>query len=216
MVEPADRDPRYWPAGIRARPDEAGTAMSMLEHNIRHGATIAAIGPMTNLALLEAPRPGVLADARIVAMAGWVDPPTADLPAWGPQMDWNVQWDQRAAATVLRAAGDLLNFHCDPVTCAVAAGWPGARTETIKLAVGQDAGAPRAVASGRLRTPPDASAERRAGPTVYRARRDEVRAVVWVAGPGGRRSGHDLTSPSASRQGRDPVSLPFSMPLSMS
>jgi hypothetical protein len=29
--------------------------------------------------------------------------------------------------------GDLLNFHYDPVTCAVALGWPGAATSVRRL-----------------------------------------------------------------------------------
>jgi inosine-uridine nucleoside N-ribohydrolase len=107
-------------------------------------------------------------------------------------MDWNVQWDTRAAEIVgsaavvhltlatlsatlrahlraadlprLRASGplgellarqseahateagmaelgrahtalpdDLLNFHYDPIACAVALGWPGARVEDMRL-----------------------------------------------------------------------------------
>lgn len=116
-------------------------------------------------------------------MGGWVAPPGKGLPAWGPECDFNVQWDAGAAAIVaatadltlatlpatirahlraadaprLRASGplglllaeqsevharaegmselgrahaalpdDLLNFHYDPVACAVAVGWPGA------------------------------------------------------------------------------------------
>lgn len=37
-------------------------------------------------------------------------------------------------------ADDLVNFHWDPVTCAVAAGWPGARTEQVPLRPVLDAG----------------------------------------------------------------------------
>lgn len=148
------------------------------------------IGPYTNLAILEVARPGSLGDAPVVVMGGWVRPPVDGLPAWGPEGDWNVQWDTRAAqilgattrptlATLpvtlqahlraahlprLRASGplgellarqgeanavdqqmgdlgrahsglpdDLLNFHYDPVACAVAAGWPGATVEELRL-----------------------------------------------------------------------------------
>ncbi|RKN08673.1 hypothetical protein D7319_14880 [Streptomyces radicis] len=113
-------------------------------------------------------------------------PPGEGLPPWGPERDWNIQWDTHAAAAVVAAAGhltlvtlpatlsawltrrdlprlrragamghilarqaearavdadmttlgqdhpglpdDLLNFHYDPVTCAIAAGWLGAET----------------------------------------------------------------------------------------
>jgi purine nucleosidase len=123
-------------------------------------------------------------------MGGWVQPPAPGLPPWGPGMDFNVQWDTRAAEAVaanarltlvtlpatlkahlrradlprLRAAGplgqllarqseahgqanqmeglgreysglpdDLLNFHYDPVACAVALGWSGATVEEMRL-----------------------------------------------------------------------------------
>jgi len=149
-------------------------------------ATVIAIGPYTNLARLDP-----LSLGRVVLMGGWVDAPTAGLPQWGPNMDWNVQCDTTAAVAVfdaatdltlatlpatlashisesdlprLGAAGtvgqllarqarahgdeyqlrtlscahaalpdDLLNFQYDPVACAVALGWTGARVEPISL-----------------------------------------------------------------------------------
>jgi inosine-uridine nucleoside N-ribohydrolase len=155
------------------------------------GAVLVAIGPYTNLAVLELLRPGSLARATVVVMGGWVGAPEAGLPDWGPDRDWNVQWDTRAARIVLEAAGDLtlvtlpatlaaplrardlsrlrasgpvgrllaqqgeawaadagmaalgkvfrrlpgdlLNFHYDPVTCAVALGWPGAAKSARRL-----------------------------------------------------------------------------------
>ncbi len=183
-------DERFWPAGIAARPSPPGTALDLLSQSIDAGATVISIGPFTNLALLEMARPGSLAQTPVVVMGGWVQPPAAGLPAWGPEMDFNVQWDTRAAEIVagyaqltlvtlpatlkahlraadlvrLRAAGplgellarqseahaeetgmaglgrshaalpdDLLNFHYDPVTCAVALGWPGAVVEEARL-----------------------------------------------------------------------------------
>jgi inosine-uridine nucleoside N-ribohydrolase len=175
---------RYWPAGVPARPAPPGAALDLLDYSVSAGATVVAIGPYTNLALLETLRPGTLARTRVVVMGGWVDPPADGLPPWGPERDTNVQWDTRAARIVaaaatdltlatlpvtlraqlraadlprLRACGglgrllaeqsqahavdsgkaalgvahpglpdDLLNFHYDPVACAVAVGWPGA------------------------------------------------------------------------------------------
>lgn len=183
-------DERFWPAGIAARPSPPGAAIDLLSHSIDAGASVISIGPFTNLALLEVARPGSLAQTPVVVMGGWVQPPAAGLPAWGPEMDFNVQWDTRAAEIVagyarltlvtlpatlkahlraadlvrLRAAGplgellarqseahaqetgmtelgrshaalpdDLLNFHYDPVTCAVALGWPGAVVKETRL-----------------------------------------------------------------------------------
>ena len=37
-------------------------------------------------------------------MGGWVEPPAPGLPRWGPEMDFNVQWDTRAAEVVAATA----------------------------------------------------------------------------------------------------------------
>ncbi len=40
-------------------------------------------------------------------MGGWVYPPADGLPPWGPEMDWNVQCDTRAAQIVAGATASL-------------------------------------------------------------------------------------------------------------
>ncbi len=82
-------------------------ALELLARSVGLGATIIAIGPYTNLARLHA-ETGALTAARVVVMGGWVDPPAQGLPPWGPDMDWNVQCDTRAALTVFEAAGELV------------------------------------------------------------------------------------------------------------
>jgi len=187
---------RYWPEAVEPRPAVPGAALDLLDRNIAHGATVVAIGALTNLARLELQRPGALRDVRVVATAGWLDDQrTRGLPDWGPAMDFNVQCDTRAAATVaavadltlvtlpasitaqlrgahldrLRAAGpvgallarqsqqhasdngfaalaaahagladDLVNFHWDPVTCAVALDWPCTKIETRPIETAAD------------------------------------------------------------------------------
>lgn len=187
----AGPDERYWPRDVAARPAAPGAALDLMHRNIEAGATVIAIGPYTNLGLLETLRPGSLARVPVVVMGGWVDPPAPGLPAWGPDRDFNVQWDVRAAEIVaqgatdltlatlpatlaahlragdlprLRATGalgellarqseahavhsgkaalgpahaglpdDMLNFHYDPVACAVGLGWPGATVVPTRL-----------------------------------------------------------------------------------
>jgi purine nucleosidase len=189
-VQPGSGDPaRYWPEPIVPQPGPPGAALDLLAESIGNGATVVAIGPFTNLALLETMHPGILASASIVVMGGYVAAPPAGLPAWGAEMDWNVQCDTLAARIVferadplvvpldvtlrvtlreahlpsLRVSGslghlmarqgelhaaeweshglrrypglpsDLLNFHHDPLACAVAAGWDGITVEEMSL-----------------------------------------------------------------------------------
>jgi inosine-uridine nucleoside N-ribohydrolase len=186
-----DGDERYWPRPVQARPSGPGAALDLLGSHIEQGATLVAIGPYTNLALLEVARPGSLGGVPIAVMGGWLGPPQPGLPAWGPEMDFNVQCDTRAVELVagsgasltlatlpvtlkahlrardlarLRASGplgqllarqteahaaehkmaglgrahpalpdDLLNFHYDPVACAVAVGWAGGVVDEMRL-----------------------------------------------------------------------------------
>lgn len=180
--------PEYWPVEIEPRPGPVGGALELLEASIARGATVVAIGPFTNLALLEAARPGLLAETPLVVMGGHVPPPHPGLPDWGVHDDFNVQQDRFAASIVfercnpivvplapclqvclrtghldrLRTAGplgrliadqgerhahdhhmrelplafpalpeDLLNFHYDPLACAVALDWEGVTAKSV-------------------------------------------------------------------------------------
>ena len=75
------------------------------------GRRSVAIGPFTNLAVLEALRPGAFANAPIVVMGGFTRPLPEGFPAWGPEMDYNVQADRVAA----RVAFERLNPLVVPV-----------------------------------------------------------------------------------------------------
>lgn len=109
LTTPGDipSDEVHWAAAVAPRPSSAGAALELLEQTSTQGATVLAIGPYTNLALLEVARPGPLAEAPVVLMGGWLGPPRAGLPAWGSERDWNVQCDTRAAEIVVRAVGPL-------------------------------------------------------------------------------------------------------------
>lgn len=98
----------YWgDIGVSCRRSSEGDAVELMATSVEHGATIVGIGPYTNLAVLEAARPGTLAGARVVLMGGWLQAPAFGLPQWGPEMDWNVQCDTTAAMQLLEAAGAL-------------------------------------------------------------------------------------------------------------
>lgn len=114
-ADPITDDERYWPATIPPRPSPPGGALDLLERSIQRGATVVAIGPYTNLALLEVARPGRLGRVPVVVMGGWTQPPADGLPPWGPEMDWNVQFDTRAAQ-ILAATAIGLTLVVLPVT----------------------------------------------------------------------------------------------------
>lgn len=98
----------YWPEAISPSPSPVEEALTSLERSIEQGAIIAAIGPFTNLAMLERRPPGILRSARPVLMGGYVFPPRPGFPQWGHDMDWNVQVDVRSALYVIQRSNPTL------------------------------------------------------------------------------------------------------------
>ena len=102
------QDARYWPGLQPQPPSPPGEALDLLYANAQSGATVIAIGPYTNLAVLETLRPGAFANANVVAMGGHMDMPESGLPQWGPAMDYNIQADRRAATIVFERINPLI------------------------------------------------------------------------------------------------------------
>jgi inosine-uridine nucleoside N-ribohydrolase len=97
-----------WGDTVPPLPGPAEAALCMLLRSLTAGATVVGIGPFTNIAALEELEPGGLGDASIVLMGTTVVAPAADLPQWGPEMDYNVHQNISAAATVLSCSSPLL------------------------------------------------------------------------------------------------------------
>jgi inosine-uridine nucleoside N-ribohydrolase len=106
LAQPIIDDERHWPQHLACHTSPPGAALDLLHRSIDSHATVVAIGPFTNLALLEVIRPGQLSRVPVVAVGGWIQPYSPGLPAWGPEMDFNVQWDINAAQ-IVAAAADL-------------------------------------------------------------------------------------------------------------
>jgi inosine-uridine nucleoside N-ribohydrolase len=98
----------YWPEPVPPAPGPLDHALSLLERGIGQDAIIAAIGPFTNLALLEKRRPGILRNARLYLMGGYLFPPREGFPAWSHEDDYNVQADVESAHFVLQHSNPTL------------------------------------------------------------------------------------------------------------
>ncbi len=93
---------RYWPVPVAPAPNPVAGAIHLLKNSIEQGATVIGIGPYTNLYLLELGYPGVLSQAKLFLMGGYIYPPRPGFPAWGNDMDFNIQVDVTSARHILQ------------------------------------------------------------------------------------------------------------------
>ena len=99
---------RYWPEPIVPSPNPLATAIKLLKQSIEQGATIICIGPFTNLYLLDLQYPGLLMQAELFLMGGYIYPIRSGFPNWGNNMDWNIQVDVRSAKHVIENSNPTL------------------------------------------------------------------------------------------------------------
>src|SRR5688500_586204 len=99
---------RYWPEPIKPLPNALDEAIDLLKQSIHQGATIIAIGPFTNLYLLDLQYPAILMDANLFLMGGFIYPTRSGFPNWGNDMDWNIQVDVKSAKYVLENSNPTL------------------------------------------------------------------------------------------------------------
>ena len=99
---------RYWSQKIIPRPNPLEDALHLLKQSIDQNAIIIAIGPFTNLYLLDLKYPGILRRANLFLMGGYVYPIRAGFPGWGNDMDWNIQVDVRSAKHVIENSNPML------------------------------------------------------------------------------------------------------------
>ena len=83
-------------------------AIQLLQNSIDQGATIIGIGPFTNLYLLDRQYPGILMQAKLFLVGGYVYPTRPGFPHWGNDMDYNVQVDVKSAMHVLQNSNPTL------------------------------------------------------------------------------------------------------------
>lgn len=91
---------RYWRKPIAPLLTASNEAVELLKKSVEQEATIIGIGPLSNLYLLETKYPGILHDARLFLMGGYVYPPREGYPQWRDEDDFNLQVDARSALCV--------------------------------------------------------------------------------------------------------------------
>jgi purine nucleosidase len=99
---------RYWPEPVTPAPGAMDHALALLKSSIDQGARIIGIGPYTNLFLLEQQYPGILKQADLYLMGGYIYPVRPGFPQWGNDMDFNIQVDTRSAKAVLENASPTI------------------------------------------------------------------------------------------------------------
>jgi len=99
---------RYWSKPVVHSPNPVEDAIHLLKQSIEQGATIIAIGPFTNLYLLDLQYPGILMETKLFLMGGYVYPIRSGFPQWGNEMDWNIQVDVKSAKHVIEHSNPTL------------------------------------------------------------------------------------------------------------
>lgn len=99
---------RYWHEAVAPLPGSSEKAVQLLKESVEQGAAVIGIGPYTNLYLLENQYPGILQNAKIFLMGGYVYPPREGFPQWANDSDFNVQVDVKSAKYVIEKSNPTL------------------------------------------------------------------------------------------------------------
>jgi inosine-uridine nucleoside N-ribohydrolase len=92
---------KHWPEPITPCPNPADEAIELLKQSVEQDAIIIGIGQYTNFFLLDQKYPGILRDAKLFLMGGYVFPIRDGFPQWGNDFDYNIQLDTHSARYVL-------------------------------------------------------------------------------------------------------------------
>jgi inosine-uridine nucleoside N-ribohydrolase len=99
---------RYWSEPGAPWPNPPEDALQLLKQSIERHATIIAIGPYTNLYLLDFQYPGILMHAQLFLMGGYIYPIRPGFPNWGNDSDWNIQVDVKSARHAIEHSNPTL------------------------------------------------------------------------------------------------------------
>lgn len=98
----------YWPQNLPPADNSIDEALGLMKQSINEGAVVVAIGPLTNLYLLDKKYPGILQKTKIFLMGGYVYPPRKGYPQWPQNYDFNLQVDVTSSKHVLENSNPML------------------------------------------------------------------------------------------------------------
>lgn len=102
-------DVENWGDPPRRLPGTLDDALALLKRSIGLGAVVVGIGPYTNFRLLDERYPGILRQADLYLMGGYVfDIPPGYPQWWDRHYDYNIEIDPRSARYVLEHASPTL------------------------------------------------------------------------------------------------------------
>lgn len=99
---------KHWPEPVAPSPNPVDDAIELLKFSIEQDAIIVCIGQYTNLVLLDKKYPGILKNANLYLMGGYVFPIRDGFPQWGNDFDYNIQLDPHSARFVLENSNPTL------------------------------------------------------------------------------------------------------------
>jgi len=102
------QEDRYWPEPVAPSPNPPEEAIQLLKKSIEQGSIIIGIGPFTNLYLLDIRYPGILKQAKLFLMGGYIYPVRPGFPDWNNEFDFNIQVDVKSAKHVLENSNPTL------------------------------------------------------------------------------------------------------------
>jgi purine nucleosidase len=108
LKHPYPDEKLYWGEPIALSPNPVDKALLLLKQSIERGAVVVAIGPLMNLCLLEKKYTGILRNARLFLMGGYIYPPRKGFPQWSNSDDYNIQIDTQSAEYVLKHSNPTL------------------------------------------------------------------------------------------------------------
>lgn len=114
QADPVQDDARYFPPTTPPLVSEPYASIELTERSMFKSATFLCIGPLTNAAMFDRTRSGLLRHKRLVFLGGQLGMPGAGDPAWSPEMDFTVQWDTRATEELMKTWADLTMVPLGP------------------------------------------------------------------------------------------------------